>query len=165
MHITFEELSESHQIPIIDIYNYYVSTGTAAFPLEPVPYESFSRFLNIAKSYPAYAVISDNNIVVGFCMLSEYIPHSTFQITASLTYFLSPEYTGKGIGSMCIKKLEEEAKKRNISNLISDVSSENIGSINFHKKHGFTVIGELKEVATKFGRNFGLVLMQKRIME
>ncbi len=66
---------------------------------------------------------------------------------------------------MCIKKLEEEAKKRNISNLISDVSSENTGSINFHKKHGFTVIGELKDVAAKFGRNFGLVLMQKRMIE
>lgn len=163
MHITFQELSQAHQIPVIDIYNYYVKTGTAAFPPEPVSYDSFSRFLNIGKNYPAYAVMNESNIVIGFCMLSEYIPHSTFHITAALTYFLSPEYTGKGIGSMCIKKLEEEAKKRNITNLISDVSSENTGSIHFHKKHGFTVIGELNNIATKFGRNFGLVCMQKKI--
>lgn len=163
MHIKFEELSEIHQIPVIDIYNYYVKTGTAAFPSEPIPYESFYRFLNIAESYPAYAVIYENTTVIGFCMLSEYLPHSTFHMTASLTYFLSPEYTGKGIGSMCIKKLEEEAKKRNIKNLISDISSENPGSINFHKKHGFAVIGELKGIANKFDRDFSLVLMQKKL--
>jgi Sortase and related acyltransferases len=163
MNVVFEELSERHQIPVIDIYNYYIKTSTAAFPNEPVPYDYFIRFLDIAKNYPAYAVVNENSTAIGFCMLSDYIAHNTFRATASLTYFLSPEYTGKGIGSMCIAKLEEEAKKKNITNLISDVSSENSGSISFHKKHGFTVIGELNGIASKFGRDFGLVLMLKKL--
>jgi phosphinothricin acetyltransferase len=163
MNVVFEELSERHQIPIIDIYNYYVKTSTAAFPNGPVQYDYFVRFLDIAKNYPAYAILKEDNTVIGFCMLSDYIAHDSFRATASLTYFLSPEYTGKGIGSMCIAKLEEEAKKRNITNLISDVSSENSGSINFHKKNGFTVIGELNGIASKFGRDFGLVLMIKKL--
>jgi phosphinothricin acetyltransferase len=126
-------------------------------------YDYFVQFLDIAKNYPAYAILKDDNTVIGFCMLSDYIAHNTFRTTASLTYFLSPEYTGKGIGSICFAKLEEEAKVRNITNLISDVSSENSGSINFHKKHGFTVIGELNGIASKFGRDFGLVLMHKKL--
>jgi L-amino acid N-acyltransferase len=163
MNVLFEELSEKHRIPVIDIYNYYVKTSTAAYPSESVEYDYYTRFLDISKNYPAFAVINESKDVIGFCMLSDYIAHNSFRSTASLTYFLSPEYTGKGIGSQCILKLEEEAKKREITNLISDVSSENSGSINFHKKHGFTVIGKLDGVATKFDRNFGLVLMHKKL--
>lgn len=163
MNILFEELSKKHQIPVMDIYNYYVNNSTAAYPNEVVEYEYFTRFLNIAKDFPAYAIMDDNHIVIGFCMLSDYIAHNSFRITASLTYFLSPDYTGKGIGSKCIEKLESEAKKRGITNLISDISTENIRSINFHRKHGFTEIGKLENVATKFGRDFGLVIMHKKL--
>ena len=64
---------------------------------------------------------------------------------------------------MCLDKLEKEAAKQGISNLIADISSENYGSINFHKKHEFSVVGELNEIGRKLDRNFSIVLMQKKI--
>ena len=98
MEIIFEELSKKHQIPVIDIYNYYIKAGTAAFPDEAVTYDAYIRFLDIAEKYPAYAVVNEHKDVIGFCMLSDYIPHNSFHTTASLTYFILPEYTGEGIG-------------------------------------------------------------------
>ena len=50
-----------------------------------------------------------------------------------------------------------------IKNLLAEVSSENNGSLSFHKKHGFEVVGELKNIGTKFNRKFGIVYMQKTI--
>lgn len=50
-----------------------------------------------------------------------------------------------------------------IKNIIAEVSSENKQSIDFHKKHGFVVAGELKDIGEKFEHSFGVVYMQKRL--
>ncbi len=50
-----------------------------------------------------------------------------------------------------------------IRHLIAEVSSENEGSLTFHQKHGFTVVGELKEIGYKLDRTFGVVLLQKTL--
>ena len=50
-----------------------------------------------------------------------------------------------------------------IKNIVAEVSSENEQSIEFHKKHGVVVAGELIDIGEKFGRSFGVVYMQKRL--
>ena len=102
-------------------------------------------------------------MIVGFCYLSAYNPFETFKRTAKLTYFISEKYVGKGLGSICLKRLEDEAVDMGIHDLIAEISSENNGSINFHKKYGFEVVGELKNVGFKRNRSFGVVYMQKYI--
>ncbi|MDY2881113.1 MAG: GNAT family N-acetyltransferase [Romboutsia timonensis] len=94
---------------------------------------------------------------------SKYSGFSTFKSTATITYFIAEDYTRKGLGSECLKKLEEDAVKMGIKNIIAEVSSENKQSIDFHKKHGFVVAGELKDIGEKFEHSFGVVYMQKRL--
>lgn len=164
MNISFEKISEKHQKDIMKIYNYYVENSTAAFPSNPMPEQFYGFLLQRCEGYPAYAVIdSDTGCVVGFCMLSAYLPLQTFTKSACLTYFIAPEYTGKGIGGECLQKLESEAKQMGITQLISDISSENNVSISFHKKHGFVLAGELSDIGEKLGRSFGIVYMQKKL--
>lgn len=161
--ITFEQLNSKHQNSVMKIYNYYVETTTSAFPSQPMPEEYFKVFLNMTEGkYPAYAVM-DGDQVAGFCMLTAYHPAKTFSKTASVTYFIDKTYTGKGIGKQCLTKLIEDAKQIGICHLISDISTENTGSINFHEKNGFRKIGEFEGIGEKLGRSFGLVLMQKDI--
>ena len=45
----------------------------------------------------------------------------------------------------------------------AEISSENNGSISFHKKHGYSLVGELHDIGEKFGREFGIVYMQKTL--
>lgn len=164
MIIRFEKLGEKHKKPVMEIYNYYVKTSTAAFPETPQPEDMFERFLNAAKGYPAYAVIEgEEDKVIAFCMIHAYYPHTSFAATAALTYFIHSDFVGKGIGSQCLEKLEAEAIQMGITNLVADISSENEGSINFHRQHGFKMVGELNGIGNKFGRDFGIVLMQKKL--
>lgn len=107
--------------------------------------------------------MEESGSIVGFCQLSAYSPFPTFRSAAYVTYFLAEGSTGKGIGSLCLSKLEEEAKAMGIKHLIAEVSSENEGSLAFHQKHGFTVVGELKEIGQKLNRTFGVVLLQKTL--
>jgi L-amino acid N-acyltransferase len=47
--------------------------------------------------------------------------------------------------------------------MIGAVDGDNAGSIRFHERHGFTVVGRLPEVRFKFGRRLELVLMQRML--
>ena len=164
MNIAFEVMNEKHQKDVMEIFNYYVENSTAAFPSKTLPEQFYAALLKKSEGYPAYSLVdTETNTVAGFCQLSAYSPFPTFSKTACLTYFLSPEYTGKGIGSQCLAKLESEAKQMNITHLIAEISSENAGSIHFHVKHGFAVAGELHDIGEKLGRKFGVVYMEKAI--
>lgn len=162
MDIIYESLGQQHAEGVMRIFNYYVENTTAAFPGKPLPVPFFAMFMKKAEGYPAYALL-DGTELIGFCMLSAYNPFSSFADAACLTYFIDPEYTGKGIGSDCLAHLENEAKDRGICHLIAEVSSENEGSLNFHKNHGFEKVGELPEVGSKLGRRFGVAILMKSI--
>ncbi|MCQ2386725.1 MAG: N-acetyltransferase family protein [Clostridia bacterium] len=162
MDITFAPLSQEHAEGVMRIFNYYVENGTAAFPGKALPVPFFGMFLKKSEGYPAYALLNGEH-VVGFCQLSAYNPFSSFTDAACLTYFIDPACTGKGLGSQCLARLEAEAKERGICHLVAEVSSENEGSLSFHKQHGFSLVGELPEIGSKFGRRFGVCYLQKTI--
>jgi len=164
MQIKFEKMGIEHQKPIMQIYNYYVENSTAAFPAAALPEQFFTMLMEKAKGYPAYAILNSETLeVAGFCMLSAYIPLSTFKETSVITYFISKDYTGKGIGAQCLKKLETEAVQMGIKYIIADISSENQGSLKFHTRHGFEVCGTLKNIGNKLERHFDIVFLQKEL--
>jgi len=162
MEITYEALNPQHAEGVMRIFNYYVENSTAAFPGKSLPVPFFGMLMKKSEGFPAYALL-DGEDVVGFCQLSAYNPMSSFADAACLTYFIDPAYTGKGLGSACLERLEQEAKEKGICHLVAEVSSENSGSLRFHKAHGFTVAGELKDIGSKFGRRFGVVLLMKTV--
>ena len=162
MKIVFEKMDINYQKEVMEIFNYYVVNSTAAFPTKELPEHFYAMLLKKSEGYPAYVMIDqEKNKVAGFCQLSAYNPFASFSKTACVTYFIASEYTSKGLGSMCLSKLEEEAKEMEIEHLIAEISSENSGSISFHKKHGFETAGELHNIGEKFDRKFGIVLMSK----
>lgn len=164
MNIIFEKMDIKHQKEVMDIFNDYVKKGTAAFPQNPLPEQFYSMLMKKSEGYPAFVLVDEDiKKVVGFCQLSSYNPFSSFSKTACVTYFISSDYTSCGLGSKCLSILEEDAKKLGIQHLVAEISSENTGSISFHKKHGFTVCGELKDIGEKLNRKFGIIFMQKDI--
>lgn len=164
MKVNFELLNEKHKKEVLWIFNYYIQTSTCAYRDELVDDSFFNNFLDAVENYCGFAVVDkDSSNVIGFGLLEPYVALSTFSETAELMYFIHPDYTGKGIGSILLKKLEENAKKIGIKKLIADISTENIESIEFHKKNGFVEQGRLQNIAKKFGRYFGIVIMVKDI--
>ena len=88
MNITFTALSTERQSAVMEIINYYVQSGTAAFPAHALPEPFFAMLLKKAEGgYPACAVL-DGDRVIGFCQFSAHSPFSTFSKTADCTYFL-----------------------------------------------------------------------------
>jgi L-amino acid N-acyltransferase YncA len=162
MNISFEPMSEEHRIPIMDIYNYYIENSFSAYPDKAFNYDFYNRFIENTKGYPAYAIKVEEK-VVGFCYLSAYNPLSSFRETAQITYFISADYKGKGIGKIALKKLEEEAKRIDIKIILAHISSINHESIAFHLRNGFKECGKFEKIIKKRNENFDIIWMQKYI--
>jgi phosphinothricin acetyltransferase len=81
--------------------------------------------------------------------------------TGMLTYFILPEFTGKGLGSRLLERLTAEAEKMGMTSLVANMASKNTASILFHTRHEFTEAGRLHNAGTKFGERFDVVWMQK----
>ena len=86
MNITFDALGTQYQSEVMEIFNHYILTSTAAFPGNSLPEPFFAMLLRKSEvGYPAYAVLCDGK-VAGFCQLSPYNPFSTFAGTACVTF-------------------------------------------------------------------------------
>ncbi len=163
MSFTFEHLKLEHQEEVINISNYYIKETTSAYREEILENKHFLKFMDSEEIYCGFAIKTNQDKIVGYCLLEPYASYSTFSEVAETTYFIHPEYTGKGIGTLALKKLEDEAKKRDIKKLLVNISSKNIKCIKFHEKNGFVEYGILENIGKKFNEYFSVVWMGKEI--
>jgi len=156
-------ISNEDRKSIMDIFNHYVENSYAAYPETKLPYEAFDMFLQMAQGYPTAKVKDKNGLVVGFGLLRSHNPMPAFSKTAEITYFIHPDHTGKGIGTKLLRLLENEGMQKGITNILANISSLNLRSIDFHKKNGFIECGRFKNVGMKKGQLFDTVWMQKEL--
>jgi L-amino acid N-acyltransferase YncA len=160
---TLQPLGQSDQKAVIDIFNYYIEQGFAAYPEQPVAYGFFSILRDLCKDYPSATIPDENGTLHGFGMLRPHNPFPVFARTAEITCFIAPGMTGKGFGSRLIAYLEEEGRKKGIATILASISSRNEGSIRFHNRHGFSECGRFHDIGEKKGVLFDVVWMQKMI--
>lgn len=160
---SLEPMAENHGRAVIDIFNHFVTSSFAAYPDQPVPYEFFNRFQQMTQGYPAFVATVDSGRVVGFAFLRPFHPASTLRRTAEVTYFISPEFTKRGIGTALLKRLIEEAIPRGIDTLVASISSKNEESIAFHRKNGFRECGRFERAGRKNDQDFDIVWMQRHM--
>lgn len=138
---------------VVDIFNYYVGNSFAAYPDRKVPHEFFGMLIQLSKGYPFYVAEADG-IVVGYGLLRPHVPFGTSRRAAELTCFIAPANTGQGIGGAILGRLADDARILGVDTILASVSSENPGSIGFHKKHGFVECGRFLNAGKKFGKGF-----------
>lgn len=163
MDYAFEPLTDKHRSGVMAIFNHYILNSTAAYREQPVGDDHFLNFLEVAKTFPAYAIVDGDGAVIGFCMIKQHSPVPTFAETAELMYFLDQRSVGKGIGSAALERLEADARGRGIRTLLASISSENEASLGFHRKKGFAECGRFPNIIKKFGRRFSIVWMSKEL--
>ncbi len=163
MKLKCEKMSEGDREAVIDLFNYYVENSFAAYPEERVSYGLFDEFLRLTKGYPAYTVRDEESErrVLGFAFLRAYHPLPSFLRAAEISFFIDPAWTGRGIGSMMMDRIINEAKCKGIDTILANVSSLNEKSLRFHERHGFVECGRFRRVARKKGCDLDAVWMQK----
>lgn len=101
--------------------------------------------------------------VVGFSAYGEFRnPHWTgYRFTVENTVHLRDGWSGRGVGRALMEALIDHATAAGKHVMVAAVDGENEGSVTFHERLGFTVIGRMPEVGWKFDRWLDLVLLQR----
>ena len=150
---------ESDLDEVLSIVNTFVKDSFAAYTDEDYPLSIAIEWSEKAK---IFLVLETGNKVIGFGFLAPYKPFKSFSHTGVLTYFILPEYTEKGLGTKLFNELVLKGKDLGITNYLAHISSKNEQSLNFHKKHGFQIVGRFKDMSVKLGESVDVVWVQKQ---
>ncbi|MFC2078235.1 GNAT family N-acetyltransferase [Candidatus Bipolaricaulota bacterium] len=152
-------LTEEHAGPAREIFNRHVADGFAAYPEEPVSESFIIELARSAIGDSALAAVGEDSALLGFGFLRPYSPATAFSHTAVTTIFLSPEWTGRGIGAAILRLMVDGAGRKGITRVLAHISSRNPRSIAFHRRHGFVECGRFPGVGRKRGEDFDVVWM------
>ena len=144
---------------ILEVVNSFVKNSFAAYQDQPYPASMVDEWTKKAR---VFLVLETGNKVIGFGFAASYRPFKSFNHVAVLTYFISEEYTGKGLGTKLINQLISKGKELGITNYLAHISSKNEQSLNFHKKHGFHEVGRFKDMSVKLGESVDMIWVQKQ---
>jgi len=163
--VTIREAQEPDVSAINAIYNDTVSTTTVAWTEVHEALGARQAWLDEQRHLGNPVLVAERDErVVGFASYDDFRDSAKwpgYRFTVEHTIHLHRDSQGAGVGGALLDALIVRAAADGKRVMIGAVDGDNAGSIRFHERHGFTVVGRLPDVGFKFGRWLELVLMQR----
>lgn len=162
--IAFETYTSQYLEQVRGTYNYFVAHTTVSFDLQAFSPDQMRQLIEpVSELYRSYVVFYEGRYA-GYLLLTQHKKKPAFNVSAEVTIYLEPDYTGKGIGKAAMLFLEDVARTRNFHSLVAAICSENEGSIALFSKLGYKQVAHYEEIAYKFDRWLDLVCYQKKLI-
>ncbi len=163
MNVHFEPMKDDYLQEAATIYNHYIENTTVTFHTEPLTAEEMKPILYQDDDLYITFGIFEGSDFCGYAYMAPYKKRQAYRISSEVTLYLDPRYSGRGIGSMALKLLEDHAKKQGIHSFLAVICAENTASIKLFSKNGYEKCAHFKEVGIKFGRMLDVVVLQKML--
>lgn len=146
---------------ILDIVNYNILNTTSIYDYDTKSCPEMQQWFadKQATGWPVLVAEVDG-VIAGYATYGTFRTKEGYKFTVEHSVYVHHKYHGKGIGGKLLAQLILSAKKQGIHMMVGCIDAGNAGSIAFHKKHGFTDGGLLREAAFKFGNWLDLQFMQ-----
>jgi phosphinothricin acetyltransferase len=145
---------------ITDIYNEAITTTTATFDLETKDLDDRRRWFASHDSQHPVLVAETEHRVVGWVCLSHWSERKAYDCTAEVTFYVHREFRGQGVGRQLLTAIIAEATKLGYHSLLARVTQDSLASLHLCRHAGFTMVGTMREVGVKFGRQLDVHLLQ-----
>lgn len=152
---------------IVNIYNESVLVGKKTADQVPWKVEERNDWFKkySSENYPLIVAEVDEQ-VIGWLSISPYrAGRKALRFTAEVSYYLSFNYHGKGIGSKLLCYAIKKSKKLSIKTLFAILLSSNNESIGLLKKFKFEEWGRLPKVADFDGEEVDHLYFGLRILD
>ena len=109
-------------------------------------------------------VALDADKLVGFAAYGEFRDRAGwpgYRFVVENTVHVRESHWGTAVGRRLMEALITEATTAGVHAMVAAVDSDNEGSIRFHERLGFAVVGRLSQVGAKHGRWLDLVLLER----
>jgi L-amino acid N-acyltransferase YncA len=158
--------------PVAAIFAHYVATSVATFEeVAPTAADWRQRFGELAaRNLPFLvaeaAAAGGGGSVCGFAYASPWRPKSAYRHTVEDTVYLTPGWTGRGIGTALLTELLRRCAETGVRQVIAVIADTGTpASAALHDYLGFAEVGKLPKVGCKHGRWIDTVLMQKDLTD
>lgn len=170
--ITIRTADPSDAPNLLKIYSHYVLNTAITFEYDVPSVEEFTqRITNTLKKYP-YLVAKKDNQIIGYAYAGTFKGRRAYDWAVETTVYVDKNFHGQGAGRLLYEKLEDYLKKMNITNAnacITYIEKEDEylthGSPEFHKKLGYSLVGQFTKCGYKFNRWYSMIWMEKMIGE
>jgi L-amino acid N-acyltransferase len=146
---------------ILEIINHQILHSTSIYDYEPRDFETHKQWFDDKQAQNLPVIVAEyENAPIGFATYGSFRHKEAYRYTVEHSVYVAEEFIGKGAGKLLLKELITIAKEQKYHTMIGVVDSENEGSIAFHQKYGFEIVGTIKESGYKFERWLNSVFMQ-----
>ena len=155
---------------MLAIYAPYVERTAVSFELTPPSLEEFrGRVETTLRRFPWLAV-QQGDRVIGYAYASPLHPRAAYAWSAEASIYLAPDCHGQGVGRRLYDELEKILAAQRVQNLNACIACPvredeflTFGSIRFHERQGYRMVGKFTRCGYKFGRWYNMVWMEKLI--
>lgn len=146
---------------MLEIYGPYVLNTVYSFEYTVPTREEFARRFAHHTGYCPWLVWEEDGQVLGYAYGAPAFERAAYGWCAEVSVYLSPGCRGRGVGRRLYETLEKLLFWQGYKVLYAVVTSENTGSIAFHRALGYRVRAEFPGCGVKFGRRVGTVWLEK----
>ncbi len=145
---------------ITDIYNHYVAVSTTTYDDEPVTADERRRqYESRPAIHPVTVAVRDGEII-GFGALNPFRARNGYRFTVENSVYVRSDCHRQGVGSAILTDQIERARTLGLHVIVAVIDSEQTASVALHARHGFTEVGRMPQIGTKFGRWLDVVFME-----
>ncbi len=143
---------------VSQIYAEGIATGLATFETKVPNWESWN------KKYITFSriVAEIEHKVVGFAVLSRVSNRAVYQGVAEVSLYVTATLRGGGIGKKLLMESINQSEKNGFWTLQASIFSENVQSIELHKKCGFRVVGIKEKIGQLNGKWYDNHFLERR---
>ena len=161
--LTIRTASVSDAPALLSIYAPYVEKTAVTFEYTvPSPEEFQTRVAHTLDRYP-YLVAERNREIIGYAYASAFKERAAYDWAVETSVYVSEDARRTGAGSILYKALENYLKRQNVINVNACIAYPNPGSIAFHEKHGYRIVGHFTKCGYKLGQWWDMVWMEKML--
>ena len=157
---------------ILEIYKPYVENTAVTFEYTPPSLEEMeNRILERKGKYP-FLVLENDERILGYAYLSPFKERDAYNWSAETSIYLRLDQRRRGLGTILLEVLEEEARKMNLLSLDACIAIPRgkteyltLESMKFHEKKGYKTVAHFPSSGYKFGEWFDMIWMEKELGE
>ena len=157
---------------LLSIYAPYVENTAITFECDvPSVHEFENRIERTLESYP-YIAAECGGEIIGYACASSFKDRAAYDWAVETTVYVRKDRRKAGVGKLLYCTLEKLLAMQNILNLNAciayiDEEDEHLtnGSMHFHERLGYTLVGKFRKCGYKFGNWYDMIWMEKHIGE
>jgi phosphinothricin acetyltransferase len=150
---------------IAGVFAHYVTNTVATFEETPPTAADWGHKLaGLRELALPFVVAAARGDVVGFAYASPWRPKPAYRHTVEDSVYLSPDWTGRGVGRLLLNTLLTRCAAAGARQMIAVIADTgNAASAALHRSCGFADAGRLVSVGFKQGRWVDTLLMQREL--